>query len=285
MKELKKRRDEMLAERDDLEASIPSFRATWEQMPQSWDHRGNCVGSPEKTAAMEALCLAEASLRSIPDELVRLDRDISYYESLASAKQAKAKAQKVMKDSADSVATLETTHKLVSERLAAIQTETDLAIKRAQQVELDAANLYARSVTTGNSEGERTASHDMTKASEMLIECDEHARRQDLIVTALQTEIDALDAQLAAARNQRSEAQNDALAATALGLSEEWNRVANQLVVLGSKILAANDKRGVRSWALEELAIPLFGALTRKPKHDDILDCAKGISLADLIEA
>lgn len=285
MKELKQRRDELLAERDALEASIPSLRATWEQMPQIFDHRGNCVGSPEGRAAMDKLCRAEANLRCIPSDLEKIDREISYHESVANAKQAKTKAQKVMKDSASSVASLETTHRLVSERLVAIQTETELAIKRAQQVELDAANHYARSVATGDAEGERTASHDMEKASAMLIECDEHARRQDLIMTALQAEIDALDAQLAAARQQCSDAQNDALAATALGLSEEWNRVANQLVVLGSKILATNDKRGVRSWALEDLSIPLFGPTTRKLKHDDVLDCAKNFNLADLIEA
>lgn len=196
---------------------------------------------------------------AIPGELARIDRDISYCDGVASAKQAKAKAQKVIKDSASSVAMLETTHRLISKRLAAIQTEKELAIKRAQQMELDAANHYARSVATGDSEGEQTASHDIKKASAMLIECDEHARRQDLIVTALQAEIDGLDAQLTSARKQRDEAQNDSLAATALGFSEEWNRVANQLVVLGSKILAANNKRGVKSWALEGLSIPLFG--------------------------
>lgn len=285
MKELKKRRDELLAERDALESSIPSLRAAWEEMPQIFDHRGNCVGSPEGRAAMDKLCRAEANLRCIPSDLEKIDREISYQESVANAKQTKAKAQKVMKDSAGSVAALETTHRLVSERLGAIQTETELAIKRAQQVELDAANHYARSVATGNSEGERTASNDMEKASAMLIECDEHARRQDLIVTALQAEIDGLDAQLTSARERRNEAQNDALAATALGLGEEWNRLADQLVVLGSKILAANEKRGVKSWALEGLSIPLFGPTTRKFKHDDLLDCAKGIGLADLIEA
>lgn len=285
MKELKKRRDELLAERDALEASIPGLQAAWEQMPKTFDHRGNCVGCPESRAAMDKLCSAEASLRCIPDELARLDSEISYRESVANAKQAKVKAQQVMKDSASSVATLETTRRLVSERLAAIQTETDLAIKRAQQVELDAANLYARSVATGDSEGERAANHEMEKASTMLIECDEHARRQDLIVAALQTEIDALDAQIDTARQQGIEAKNDALAAMALGLGEEWNRVANQLVALGSKILAANDNRGVRSWALGGLSIPLFGSTTRKLTHDDILDRAKGIGLADLIEA
>ncbi|MCT8187337.1 hypothetical protein KY382_03925 [Pseudomonas monteilii] len=285
MKELKKQRDELIAERDVLEASIPELRATWQGMPSNWDHRGNCVGSPEKTAAMNKCTGAEARVRSISGHLEQIDREISYQERLANAKQVKAKARQVMSDSANAVAALESTRKLVLERLQAIKKETDLAIERAQQAELDAANLYARSVATGDREGEKSASNEMQKASTLLIEADEHARRQDLIVAALQAEIDTLDTQISDAQQQRSQAQDSALAAVELALGDEWNRLAKQLAAVGSRVLAVDHHRGSGSMMLSDLSIPLFGPVSRNLHHDEVLEGAKDISLADLIEA
>ncbi|MBC3504433.1 hypothetical protein HU761_23920 [Pseudomonas sp. SWRI59] len=285
MKELKKQRDELIAERDALEASIPDLRDTWQKMPSNWDHRGNCIGSPESRAAMDKLSSAEARVRSISGALERVDREISYQESLANAKQTRAKACQVMSDSSKTVMALESTRRLVLERLQAIQKETDLAIERAQQAERDAANLYARSVATGDSEGEKSASNEMEKASTLLSESDEHARRQELIVAALQAEIDALDIQISTAQQQRSQAQDSALIATALALGDEWNRLAKQLISVGSRILAVDHQRGSGSMVLSDLSIPLFGPSSRRLDRDDVLDSARGIALADLIEA
>ncbi|MGE8111863.1 hypothetical protein [Pseudomonas sp. NPDC086566] len=285
MKELKKQRDELIAERDSLEDSIPGLRAAWEATPSNWDRHGNCIGSPERTAAMNKLSAAEGRLRSIPDAIERIDRKISYQERLADAKQTRAKARQVMSDSASTVAALSSTRVLVHERLQSIQKETELAIERAQQAELDAANLYARSVATGNSEGEKAASNDMQKASAMLIEADEHARRQELIIAALQAEIDVLDTQITTTQQQQSHAQDNALATAELTLGEEWNRLAEQLAAVGAKILAADRYRGGGSMLLSGLSIPGFGPLSRDLSRNDVLDGAEHISLADLIEA
>ncbi|EKT4566758.1 hypothetical protein QEM43_002428 [Pseudomonas putida] len=285
MKELKKKRDELIAERDAVEASIPGLEETWQKMPSNWDHRGNCIGSPESRAAMEKLTSAEARVRSISGELERVDRELSYQESLANAKQARAKACQIMSDSANAATALESTRRLVVERLQAIQKEKDLTMERAQQAELDAANLYARSVATGDSEGEKAAGKEMEKASTLLIEADEHARRQELIIAALQAEIDAFDAQISTTQQQRSQAQDSALMATALTLGDEWNRLAKQLTSVGSRILAVDHQRGSGSTVFSGLSIPLFGPSTRRLDRDDVLDGARAITLADLIEA
>ncbi|PBV23352.1 hypothetical protein IPC426_26540 [Pseudomonas aeruginosa] len=234
---------------------------------------------------MNKLSAAEGRLRSIPGAIERIDREISYQERLADAKQARAKARQVMSDSASTVAALSSTRGLVHERLQSIQKETELAIERAQQAELDAANLYARSVATGNSEGEKAASNEMQKASAMLIQADEHARRQELIIAALQAEIDVLDTQITTAQQQQSQAQDNALAAAELTLGEEWNRLAEQLAAVGAKILAADRYRGGGSMLLSGLSIPSFGPSSRELCCNDVLAVAEGITLADLIEA
>jgi len=285
MKELKKQRDELIAERDSLEDSIPDLRAAWKAIPSNWNHHGNCIGSPEGTAAMNKLSSAEARLRSIPGAIERIEREISYQESLANAKQAKTKARQVMSDSVKTVTSLESTRTLVFERLQAIQKESNLAIEKAQQAEIEAANLYARNVATGNSEGEKAASTAMERASILLIEADEHARRQELIVAALQAEIEALDAQISKAKQESSQAQDSALCAAALALGDEWNRLAKQLAAVGSRILAVDHHRGSGGMMLSDLSIPLFGPSARELDRDDVLEGAKGISLIDLIEA
>lgn len=285
MKELKKQRDELIAELESLEDSIPGLRAAWEATPSNWDRHGNCIGSPESAAAMNKLSSAEGRLRSIPGAIERIEREISYQESLANAKPAKTKARQVMSDSINTITSLESTRTLVLERLQAIQKESNLAIENAQQAEIKAANLYARNVATSNSEGEKAARNAMEKASTLLIEADEHARRQELIVVALQAEIDALDTQISNAQQQRDQAQGSAMAAAALALGDEWNRLAQQLAAVGSKILAADHHRGSGSMVFSDLSIPLFGPSARRLDRDDVLEGAKGITLADLIEA
>lgn len=285
MKELKKQRDELIAERDSLEDSIPGLRAAWEATPSNWDRHGNCIGSLESTAAMDKLSSAEGRLRSIPGAIERIESEISYQESLANVKQAKTKARQVMSDSVKKITSLESSRTLVFERLQAIQKESNLAIERAQQAEIEAANLYARNIASGNSEGEKAASTAMERASTLLIEADEHARRQELIVAALQAEIEALDAQISKVKQESSQAQDSALRATALALGDEWNRLAKQLAAVGSRILAADHHRGSGSMMLSDLSIPLFGPSGRGLDRDDLLEGAEGITLKDLIEA
>ncbi|MNF07771.1 hypothetical protein D3C76_1506380 [compost metagenome] len=60
MNELKKQRDELIAERNALEASIPGQQAAWRDMPSDWDRHGNCIGSPAATAAMEKISADES---------------------------------------------------------------------------------------------------------------------------------------------------------------------------------------------------------------------------------
>lgn len=284
MNELKKQREELIAERDALEANIPVQLAAWRDTPNVW-HNGNCVGSPEATAAMEEISADESRVRSITAELEKLDNEISYRESLENAEQTKTQARQLMSDSTSAVSMLEGKRGLLFGRLQAIQKDMELALEAARQAELDAANLYARSIASGDSKGEKTANSEMQKASNQLVEADEHARRQELLTTALQAEIDSLDAQIAHAQKQGHEAQSAALAATEIALGDEWNHLAEQLVVVGARILAANRHRGGAGMALSRLSIPGFGPSARELQRDDVLDSSKGVTLADLLEA
>lgn len=284
MNELQKKRDELIAERDALETNIPIQLAAWRDMPNDW-RNGNCVSTPEATAAAEKMSADESRVRSIAAELERLDNEINYRERLENAEESKAQARQLMSDSTSAVSMLEGKRRLLFGRLQAIQKDMELAVEAARQAELDAANLYARSIASGDSKGEKAANTEMQKASNQLVEADEHARRQELLMNALQAEIDSLDTQIAHAQQQGSEAQNAALAATEIALGDEWNHLAEQLVAVGARILAANRHRGGAGMVLSRLSIPGFGPSASEFQRDDVLGRAKGITLADLLEA
>jgi vacuolar-type H+-ATPase subunit I/STV1 len=284
MNELKKHRDELIAERDALEASIPGQLAAWRDMPNAW-RNGNCVGSPEATAAVEKISADESRVRSISAELETLDSEIDYRERLENADESTAQARQLVSDSASAVSMLEGKRRLLFGRLQAIQKDMELALEAARQAELDAANLYARSIASGDSKGEKAANTEMQKASNQLIEADEHARRQELLTTALQAEIDSIDTQIVHAQKQGRDALNSALAATEIALGDEWNHLAEQLVAVGARILAANGHRGGNGMILSRLSIPGFGPSARELQRGDVLDRSKGLTLADLLGA
>lgn len=283
MNELKKRRDELIVERDALETSIPIQLGAWRDMPNDWRY-GNCVSTPEATAAAEKISADESRVRSIAAELERLDNEINYRERLENAEQAKAQARQLMSDSASAVSILEGKRGLLFGRLQAIRSDMELALEAARQTELDAANLYARSIASGDSKGEKVASSEMQKASNQLVEADEHARRQELLTAALQAEIDSLDIQISDAQKQRREAQNAALAATEIALGDEWNNLAKQLVAVGARILAANRHRGGAGMVLSRLSIPGFGPSAIELQRDNVLDRSKDVTLAELLK-
>ncbi len=70
-----------------------------------------------------------------------------------------------------------------------------------------------------------------------------------------------------------------------LALGDEWNHLAEQLLVVGARILAANRHRGGAGMALSRLLIPGFGPSARELQRDDVLERSKNISLADLLAA
>ncbi|MNM58162.1 hypothetical protein D3C81_693860 [compost metagenome] len=234
---------------------------------------------------MEKISADECRVRSISAELEKLDNEIDYRERLENAEESKTQARQLMSDSNNAISMLEGKRRLLFGRLQAIQKDMELALEAARQAELDAANLYARSIASGDSKGEKAANTEMQKASSQLVEADESARRQELLTTALQAEIDSLDAQIAQAQKQGHDAQSAALFATEIALGAEWNRLAEQLAAVGARILAVNIHRGGAGMVLSRLSIPAFGPSAIELQRDDVLDRSKGVTLADLLEA
>lgn len=285
MNELKKQHAALIAEREMLENSIPQLESAWHSAPKNYSPVGNMIGSPESTAAMDRLSDAQCRLRGIPGELDLIERKLAHIERLALVKQTKAKSMKIMSDSAATVEALERTRAHLNERFQAIQAESEQSIEQAQKAELDAASLYARSLAKGDDKGAATANSALQEAAQQLAVTDEQVRRQELILAALQTELEGIEIQITSAQQQGDEARKTVLNAIGLALDEEWNAAVKQLAAVGSQILAVSYQKGGMGDALSRLNVPRFGPGVSSLDRGDLAAAASGISLADLLAA
>lgn len=285
MNQLKKQQAALIQELETLEESLPQLEAEWRNAPSGFSANGNVIGSPESREAMEKLSSVKARIDAIPGELASIDRKLKHLERLEKIGQIKADAIQAMTNATAEVEALERKKAHLSERFKTIQSEADQALEKAQQAERDAATSYAKCLASGDVEGEKSASSEMQKAAKQLATTDEQVRRQDLILGALQVELDALEAQITNARQRGDESKTAALSAVGFALDEEWNAATEQLLAVGARILAVSYLKGGMGDALSGLEVPRFGPFHSKLERSDLVAHARNISLADLLAA
>lgn len=285
MNQLKQQQVALIQELETLEESLPQLEAEWRNAPSGFSANGNVIGSPESREAMEKLSSVKARIDVIPRELASIERKLQHLERLKKIGQIKADAIQAMTDATAEVETLERKKSHLNERFQTIQSEADQALEKAQQAERDAATSYAKCLAAGDAEGEKSASGEMQKASKQLATTDEQVRRQDLILGALQVELDALEAQITNARQRGDESKTAALNAVGFALDEEWNAVTEQLLAVGARILAVSYQKGGMGDGLSGLEVPRFGPFHSRLERSDLAAVARTLSLSDLLGA
>ena len=285
MNELKQQQATLIAEREALENRLPQLEADWRNAPSDFSSVGNKIGSPESRAAEDKLSNAESRVRAISSELERIEQKLMHLDRLERVDQVKAESIHVMSEAAAEVEALERKKAHLSKRLQVIQSEAEQSLEKAQQAERDAASLYVRSLASGDSDGEKAATNDIQKAAKQLATTDEQVRRQELILTALQVELDTIETQISNAQQREGEAKKSALNAIELTLDEEWNAATEQLIAVGALILAVSYQKGGMGDALSGLKVPRFGPFHSRLDRSELASAARNISLADLLTA
>ncbi|AQY63680.1 hypothetical protein [Pseudomonas veronii] len=285
MNQLKQQQAALIQELETLEESLPQLEAEWRNAPSGFSANGNVIGSPKSREAMEKLSSVEARIDLIPRELASIDSKLQHLERLEKIGQVKADAIQAMTDATAEVEALERKKSHLNERYQTIQSEADQALEKAQQAERDAATSYAKCLASGDAEGEKSASGEMQKAAKQLATTDEQVRRQDLILGALQVELDTLEAQITNARQRADEAKTAVLNAVGFALNEEWNAATEQLLAVGSRILAVSYLKGGMGDALSGLEVPRFGPFHSRLERSDLAALARDLSLEQLLAA
>lgn len=285
MNQLKQQQAALNQELEILEQSLPQLEAEWRNAPRGFSAVGNPIGSPEASEAADKISSAEARIRAIPREVAAIDRKIQHLERLEKNDQIKVDSIQAMSNATAEIEALERKKSHLNERFKAIQSEADQALEKAQQAERDAATSYAKSLASGDTEGEKSASGEMQKAAKQLATTDEQVRRQDLILGALQVELDTLEAQITNARQRADEAKTAVLNAVGFALDEEWNAATEQLLAVGSRILAVSYLKGGIGDALSGLEVPRFGPFHSRLERSDLAAATRNISLEQLLMA
>lgn len=285
MNQLKQHQAALIQELETLKESLPQLEAEWRNAPSGFSANGNVIGSPESREAMEKLSSVTARIDAIPGELASIDRKLQHLERLEKIGQIKADAIQAMTEATAEVEALERKKSHLNERFQTIQSEADQALEKAQQAERDAATSYAKCLASGDAEGEKSATGEMQKAAKQLATTDEQVRRQDLILSALQVELDTLEAQITNARQRADEAKTLVLNAVGFALNEEWNAASEQLLAVGSRILAVSYLKGGMGDALSGLEVPRFGPFHSRLERADLAAIARSISLEELLAA
>ncbi|WLD69609.1 hypothetical protein QU606_13695 [Pseudomonas sp. OVF7] len=285
MNQLKQQQADLIQELETLEESLPQLEAEWRNAPSGYSANGNVIGSPEGREAMEKVSSVKSRINAIPGELASIDRKIQHLEHLEKIDQIKTDAIQAMTDATAEVEALERKKAHLSERFQTIQSEADQALGKAQQAERDAATFYAKCLASGDVEGEKSASSEIQKASKQLAATDEQVRRQDLILGALQVELDTLEAQITNARQRGDESKTAALSAVGFALDEEWNTATEQLLAVGARILAVSYQKGGMGDALSRLDVPRFGPFHSRLDRAEVAAVARNISLDELLAA
>lgn len=285
MIELKKQHAALTAEREILENSIPQLETAWKNAPRNFNQYGNEIGTPESRAAMDRVSDAECRIRSIASEMSGIERKLEYAERLSLVKKTRVSSTKIMAESVSTVEALERTQARLRERFQSIEAESERSLEQAQQAERDAASLYARSLAESDDKGAATANSEIQKAAQQLAVTDEQVRQQELILTAIQIELDTIATQITAAQQQGVEARAAVLNAIGLEQGEEWNAAVKQLAAIGARILAVSYQKGGMGDDLSQLDVPRFGPGVLSLDRSALAAVARDISLADLLAA
>lgn len=286
MNDLLQKRAALEVELKTLETEIPRLQSHWRNMPSTFNHLGNEVGHPESRAAMDAASSAEARSRCIPQEIERIDVQIHHQNKVANIQNAKKESRRIMAESADIIKELEARHLGLVRRLEDTQTDAEKTLLRAQNAENVAATAYAQAVASNDSEHEKTAMLDIQKAAKQLINVQENDRRQQLLINALQVEVDKTYSLIGETQKNYDHAKSQALDTAYLALSVEWDVAVEQLAYLGAKIIATssyNDRsyNGLSDVKLPQLAPSKKWAITYK----DLSDRAGAVSLTSILSA
>lgn len=285
MNELKQQKAALITELESLENSLPQLEVEWRNAPSNYSAEGNVIGGPERNAASEKISNLQSRIRAIPSKLASIERELTYLEHAEKIGRIKAEALQTMSEGADQASALKKKKAHVTERLQSIQSEADAALEKAQQAELDAAAFYARCLANCDREGEKAANSDMQKAAKQLSTTDEQVRRQDLVLKALQAELDTLDTQIAEAEKRGENAKTAALDAIEFALREQWDAATENLAALGARLVAISHHKGGVGDSMNRIKVPRFGPSYTTLDLSDLTARAHALSLDDLLAA
>lgn len=187
---------------------------------------------------------AKSKVGDIKYKISVIDQDIAWYDRKANSSALMGEYKETMESwSADKI-DLEGKRKALSTRLAETKSQSEKVIADARQSEEQAARAYAQAVAWSDVEGEKKAADDAQKAAKTLSSAMEHQRRQALIITAMEQEIETIDAHIEEAVQNILKTERSAVMLVKERLEEQWDVSAKKLLEVGAQLYAVKSYMG-----------------------------------------
>jgi hypothetical protein len=266
---LKDRRDQLLSEAQSLHAELLPYEVALESE--------ETLDPDQKREIRDKYNDLKRPFDSRQTEAHFLDQKIDRRENLLNCDSLMAGYLEAMSNWKADEQELNEKRQSLSTRLEQVRQQAIDDMTKARQAETDAATAYAQAVAWGDTEGEKNANADATKAAKNLATATEQNRRQQLIITALEQELASVDKYITEAQQEHLAIEKKALNLAHTVLEEKWNKAAEALLDVGGKLWASYRLINRDQIALMKLVLPeqgesygdwKFGALSdRSYKH------------------
>lgn len=202
------------------------------------------------------LNISQGRISSLQHRIEMIDRDLNWHQRKQNAPNLMADYHEHLRSWAADKHEMVEKRKALTTRLKEVKTQTAKQISEARAAEEEAARSYAQAVAWGDVDAENAASTAAQKAAKALQTAQEHERRQVLITTALEREIQIVDEHIDEADREYGKLERSAVSLATERLEEEWDAAAQALIDLGCKLYAGMQYLGREQMAFHELRIP-----------------------------
>ena len=231
LQEMKSRHEKLTIKLENLRTKLAPFEAALEcpEVIAQGREREACEQYNEKKREFDSLDL----------QVLTLSRKIYRREQLVNHKSLMAGYIESMTTWKSDEEELQEKRCSISTRLEQVRQQAHDDMAKARQAETEAATAYAQAVAWGDVDGEKNANSDAEKAAKKLCTATEHNRRQQLIITALEQELIAIDKHIIEAKKEYEAIEKKAAHLAYTVLEEKWNEAAIALLDVGGKLWAA----------------------------------------------
>ena len=246
---MKSRHKKLTTKLENMRTKLASFEAALE-CPE-------VIAQGREREAREQYNEQKREFDSLDLEILTLSRKIYRRENLVNQ-------ESLMAGYIESMTTWKSDEKELQEKRCSISTLLEQIRQQAHHDmaktrQAEAATAYAQAVAWGDVDGEKNASSDAEKAAKKFCTATEHNRRQQLIITALEQELIAIDKHIIGAQKEYEAIEKKAAHLAYTLLEEKWNEAAKALLDVGGKLWAAQRFINRDSLALYKLNIPQQG--------------------------
>lgn len=239
--------------------------------------------SGERGSIETELNISQGRISSLQHRIEMIDRDIDWHQRKQNTPSLMADYHEHLRSWAADKSELLEKRKALTTRLEELKTQTGKQTSEARAAEEEAARNYAQAVAWGDVDAEKTASAAAQKAAKALETAQEHERRQGLIVTALEREIQVVDEHIEEADREYSKLERNAVVLVTERLEEEWDVAAQALIDLGGKLYAGMRYLGREQMAFHDLRIPSRMDLYRQWNQSSLMVGARQFRPQEII--